>query len=505
MPLLKPTIALQINWSHPLARGLTGCWLMNEATGGIVADCGPHRNNGSFHYSTSAPAWKPGKHGSALEFGSERCIYCGTGKFGWDITNEISVIAFVNQSASQTNTLFARSGFARPCKLSAYTSGRFKWWVYTDGTNCTINSTSTHPTDGSEFVHVAGTWRAGDGRLYVNGIQEAGESSSSGSPSFYNDSQTVGIGGTYEGSNYYYCFNGKIEYIFVYNRALNTEEIRWLYRQPFAMFTRPISPALIAVTSATISLAGFVNATSMGSAALTLTGSLPKVERNWLNDALFNGMTSNSFKLGRALSLGWFWSRITGCSVLYRGPGIEQIDFDSILTLAEIDAKQISPPNYLPNESSSTYFYVLRRYNHCGYQEHTLAAAAKISLDTEDQLDKPQPNKIFAAKAEQADTDKVLLTWFYCPLEQGSQPARFNIYHDNRTGQIDYDNPLAVIRYKGQKYYSYESGSLETGRYMFTIRAEDADGNDNQSSACLSIELDDKCPDAIDILHAETF
>jgi hypothetical protein len=505
MPLLKPIRKIQINLSHPLARGLTGCWLMNEATGEIVADCGPHRNNGSFHYSSTAPAWKPGKHGSALEFGSERCIDCGTGKFGWDLTNEISVVASVNQSASQINTLFARSGFVRPCRLSAYNNGRFQWWIYTDGTDCMINSTSNHATDGSEFVHVAGIWRPGDGRIYVNGAQEASESSSSGNLSFFNDSQPVGIGGTYEAGNYYYCWNGKIEYFFIYNRALSTEEVRWLYRQPFAMFAKPISPATIAITTGTVSLAGYVGAASAGSAALTLTGSLPKVELNWLKDALFNGMTSNALKLGTTLSLGWFWHRIAGCSALYRGPSIEQIDFDTVLTVAQINACKISPPNYLPHESSSTYFYIVRRYNHCGYQEHTLAASAKVSLNTEGQLDKPQPNKIFAAKAEQVDTDKVLLTWFYCPLEQDSQPDCFNIHCDNRTGQIDYENPLAAISFKGQKFYSYESSSFETGKYLFAIRAEDTDGNDNRSSACLSIELDDKCPDAIDILQAETF
>jgi len=475
---------------------------MNEATGEIVADCGPRHNNGTFHYSTTAPSWKSGKYGSALQFGSERCIDCGTGKFGWDLTNQISVVASVNQNASQTNTLFARSSFVRPCRLSAYSSGRFKWWIYTDGTDCTINSISNHTIDGSEFVQVAGIWRPGDGRLYVNGVHEAGESSSSGSLSFVNDTQPVGIGGTYEAGNYYYCFSGKIEYVFIYNRALSAEEVTWLYREPFAMFTRPISPAIIAVSSATVSLTGSAGAASAGSAALTLTNNLPKVDLNWLKDALFNGNSSNALKLGTTLSLGWFWYRTAGCSALYRGQSIEQIDFDTILSVAEKNACEISPPSYLTHEICSTYFYVLRRYNHCGYQEHTLAALAKISLDAEGELDKSQPNKIYVARAEQVDTNKVRLRWFYCPLEQGSQPARFNIYHDNRTGQINYENPLAVISYQGQKFYSYESCSFETGKYLFAIRAEDADGNENSSLAFLSIELDDKCPNAINILQA---
>ena len=504
MPLLKSIRALQIDWSHPLARGLTGCWLMNEATGEIVADSGPRRNNGTFNYSSVAPVWKSGKYGSALEFDADRCIDCGTGKFGWDLTNEISVVALVNQSSSQVNTLFARSGFVRPCRLSAYSSGRFKWWVYTNGTNCTINSTSTHATDGSECVHVAGIWRPGDSKLYVNGVQEADESSSSGSLSFVNDSQPVGIGGTYEAGNYYYCWNGKIEYVFVYNRALSAEQVRWLCREPFAMFARPINPASIHISAATVSLAGSVGATSAGIAALTSMGSIPHIELNWLGGTLFNGMTSNAIKLGTALTLGWFWVRVAGCSALYRGPGMEQIDFEAVLAVAERDACDISPPDYLPHQSNSTYFYVVRRYNHCGYQELTLTAAAKVSLDAEGELDKSQPNKVFAAWAEQADADKVRLTWFYCPLEQESQPACFNVYYDSRTGQIDYENPLAEISYKGQKFYSYESNQLEPGRYLFAIRAENADGIENSSSARLIIELDDKEPDAINILQAET-
>lgn len=504
MPLLKPIRAIQINWSHPLARGLTGCWLLNEATGEMVADCGPRRNNGSFHYSTASPAWKPSKHGSCLEFGTERCIDCGTDKFGLDTTNEVSVVASVNQSANQLNTIFARGAYVRPCKLSGDTAGRFKWMVYTDGTNCSISSTSSHALDGSEYVHSAGIWRPGDGRIYVNGVQENSESLSSGNLSFVNDSQPAGIGGTYEAGNYYSCWNGKIEYVFVYNRALSAEQVRWLYREPFAMFARPISPASIHILAATISLAGSVSETSAGSAVLTLTGIVPQVELNWLAEALFNGMTANALKLGTALTLGRFWIRVAGCSALYRGPGMEQIDFEAVLAVAERDACEISPPDYLPHNSSSTYFYVVRRYNHCGYQEHTLAAAAKVSLDAEGEIDKLQPNKIFATRAEQVDAGKVRLTWFYCPLEQGSQPACFNIYYDSRTGQIDYENALAEISCKGQKFYSYESDPLEPGRYLFAIKAEDAAGIEHNSSAHLSIEIDNTGPDAVTILQAET-
>ncbi|MFH1716954.1 MAG: LamG domain-containing protein [Planctomycetota bacterium] len=503
MPLLKPIRALQVNWSHPLARGLAGCWLMNEGTGEKVADYGLRRQVGSFYYSTAAPAWKPGKNGPCIEFGADRCIDCGTGRFGWDITNEVSVVALVNQSANQTNTIFGRSAYCRPARLHAQSNGRISWRVFTDTANdCIISSTSLHATDGSEWVHAAGTWRQHDARLYVNAVQEASNTATDGNLTV-TDGQFVGIGGNYEGG-YLYCFNGRIEYVFIYNRALSPEEIRWLYREPFAMFESRISSASLNVGEAIVFLAGSASAASTASAKLESIAGSPIIELNWLADALFNGMTANAFKLGTTLSLGWFWVRLNGCSALYRGASMERIDFANILAVAEQEAAAISPPSYVEHEPDSTYFYAVRRFNNCGYQELTLAAAAKVSLDANGWLIGSQPNNIFSSIAEQVAAAKVRLTWYYCPLEQRSQPVRFNIYHDNRTGQIDYDNPMATITYRGQKFYTYQSDTLEAGRYLLVIRAEDADGIENSPSAQLSIQLKTENPDPIEIISAES-
>jgi len=504
MPRLKPLRGLQVNWSHPLARGLAGCWLLNEAGGKTVADYGLRRKHGAFQYSTTAPLWKPGEHGSCLEFGSERYVGCGIDKFGWVTTNELSVVAYVNHAASQNGTIFTRSAFVRPARLAGYASGKFRWWVITTGTSCNIISGSAHATDGSEWVHVVGTWKEHDGRVYVNGQLENSESSSSGNLNFVSDSQPVGIGGTYEAGSYYECWNGRIEYVLVYNRALSPADVKWLYREPFAMFERPVSPASIYAPETTISLAGSISSTSAATARLESIHSLPTIQRDWLTDALFNGMTANAFKLGTTLHLGWFWVRIAGCSALYRGAGMEQIDFSKILAVAGNDADEISPPAYLPHESNSTYFYILRRFNHCGDQELTLTAAAKVSFDASGESANARPNRIFASRGERAYANKVRLVWFYCPLEQESQPARFNVYSDNRTGQINFENPIAVIDYRGPKFYDYLSDILEPGRYLFTVRAEDAAGTENSSSGHLAVELAGAGPDAIGVLQVQT-
>jgi len=228
------------------------------------------------------------------------------------------------------------------------------------------------------------------------------------------------------------------------------------------------------------------------------------MEMFWQKDALFSGMTADAFKLGTVLSFGWFWMRRAGCCALYRGADMETIDFANILLVADQNAQGMSPPDYLPHASDSTYFYLLRNFNACGQREYTLSAAAKATIDSDGELAAPQPNKIFAWAARQSDGDKVQLLWFYCPLEHKSQPMRFKIYGDNGTGQIDYENPLTTIAYKGRRFYSYQSDELSQAAYLFAIRDEDAAGVQDNSLAVLEIQSCTNVPDGVDIVAVQT-
>jgi hypothetical protein len=229
------------------------------------------------------------------------------------------------------------------------------------------------------------------------------------------------------------------------------------------------------------------------------------METIWLKEALSAGMTDRAFKLGTVLTLGWFWTRIGGCSVLYRGTSIETTDFENILAIADKDAEQISPPAYVQHNSNTTYFYVVRRVNNCGYQEHTLAAAVRVAIDANGDLCQLQPNSIFVTRAEQAADNKIQLIWFYCPIEQKSAPVCFNVYYDNGTGQIDYENPLATVDYTSRRFYGYQSDVLQGGKYLFAIRTQDAAGTENNSLAQLNIQLDTTNPGAIDVLSVKAF
>jgi len=228
------------------------------------------------------------------------------------------------------------------------------------------------------------------------------------------------------------------------------------------------------------------------------------METMWLKGALFGGMTANAFKLGTVLTLGWFWPRFSGCCLLYRGGSVEQIDFANILAVVNADASEISPPSYAKHDSNSIYFYVVRRANNCGCQEHTLSAAVKVVTDADGELAEPQPNGIFGTRLEQAAGSNIKLIWYYCPVGQKSAPVCFKVYCDGGMGQIDYENPIAVISYTGRRFYSHQSDSLDAGTYLFAIRAEGAAGTESGSQGQLRIQLDTTSPEAVDILSAKT-
>jgi len=227
------------------------------------------------------------------------------------------------------------------------------------------------------------------------------------------------------------------------------------------------------------------------------------MESKFLKDALFAGMTGNAFKLGTVLTLGWFWQRVCGCSALYRGGSMETIDFDDILTVADIEAEQISPPGYLEHGEGTTYFYVIRRVNGGGNEEKTLSAAVKVSIDAGGNLAKPRPNSIFSVRAQQTSPGEIELVWYYCPVEQEKEPVCFRIYYDAGTGQIDYYNPLAAISYIGRRFYSYRVELPEAGTYQFAVRAADSNGMEAPCRAKVKMQLHTSCPVSADVLTVE--
>jgi len=155
------------------------------------------------------------------------------------------------------------------------------------------------------------------------------------------------------------------------------------------------------------------------------------------------------------------------------------------------------------HEVGQSYLYVVRRANRCGDEEQSFGMAIKAVFDGEGDLIEPGCNKVFSIFAEQIEGPGVRVVWYYCPVGQEAVCGGFNVYSDNGTGQVDYETSVAVVDYAGARFYSYESGVLSEGRYLFVIRAVSKDGQEDDFDGAIEIEIGDMLPDGVGSLSAE--
>ena len=227
------------------------------------------------------------------------------------------------------------------------------------------------------------------------------------------------------------------------------------------------------------------------------------MERQFLKESLFIGQTCNGYKVGTVLTCGWFWVRVRGCMMLYRGGDLSAIDFTNILAVSDAEAEQINVPSWLEHRADGSYIYVVRRVNCCGMVESGLRGLVRVRFDSEGGLEEPRPNGVFGLMVRQFASDKAKLGWFYCPLCQGCVPACFKVYSDDGSGQIDYENEIGLVGYEGRGFYVFITEQLDEGSHLFAVRAEDRAGVQNDSLANLMVELDFSMPQKVQIISAE--
>ena len=220
------------------------------------------------------------------------------------------------------------------------------------------------------------------------------------------------------------------------------------------------------------------------------------MEGKWLQDALFGPMGSNAFKLGTALSQGWFWMRPSGCMTLYRGASVDTVDFEIVLAVNDADADSISLQS-AAHSPNSVYYYILRRANCCGDEEMSLNVAVRVGFDSNGDLVAVGCNGIFDIKAQQIAGPRAAVLWYYCPAGQGQECGGFEVYGDNGSGTIDYNNAIETIDYIGPRFYAFESSVLGGGQYQYCIRAVSG------GETIVVIDVDDSVPQSVGVLQGQ--
>ncbi len=208
--------------------GLAGHWDMDEGNGSILNDKSGNNNHGTL---ANGPKWAQGKHGTALQFdGKDDYVDAGNGSsLNMGANQDFSIEAWVKYSNNPSYHIIA----GKYCDIN--TAG---YWLDVlgnrirlrvgDGGGSYVDTVTTSNYNDNKWHHImAIADRDGLAYIYIDGNQV--KSNDISSENGDTGSEALSIGWPTD-SNYAY-FNGQIDEVKIYNRALSAEEVRYHYNQ----------------------------------------------------------------------------------------------------------------------------------------------------------------------------------------------------------------------------------------------------------------------------------
>ena len=217
---LSPDVKVTVSNSGSLS-GLVAAYSFDAGSGSTVADSSGQGNNG---VSDKSAAWDAGKFGSAMRFNGSSTIVTVPDSASLDLTTAMTLEAWVKPAVAQSGWrtvmhknvdrfyLFVSSNGDTPATGGTFGSGN-------------QNTVAPSALPVNVWSHLAATFDGKTVKLYING--ELVASQPQGTP-LTTSTGTFQIGG----SSYGEFFNGWLDEIRIYNRALSAAEIQSTMNAP---------------------------------------------------------------------------------------------------------------------------------------------------------------------------------------------------------------------------------------------------------------------------------
>jgi hypothetical protein len=208
-----------------LQKGLVGHWTMSQDSlkGSLLADKTPYENDGTIYGATFTTDRK-GKANSAMSFdGVGDYIDCGNDS-SLNITDAITISAWVKfkDNSNDYRRIVTKNRVSSYCLRTAFApDNKIEFCLHINGE---IRSILSSPTITGQFNFITATYDGSVMQLWVNGILQSDTKYISGNIGTDNDNVLIG---KRQGVNAY--FQGSIDDVRIYNRALSQEEITLLY------------------------------------------------------------------------------------------------------------------------------------------------------------------------------------------------------------------------------------------------------------------------------------
>ncbi len=217
-------------YKPPNNLGLVGYWSFDDATSTKATDFSGNGNVGTLSGS-NLPAWVSGKKGNALNFnGTDSYVDAGNAS-SLDIPTggSVTMCAWVYDTTGSVGGfqgLLAKRGSNYAYGINFITNN---FQVYTSGASGIQAFTYNLPAQ--QWTHICGVISGSPTALYVNGAL-FGTAGSGGGVSSITDHLWIGSSNAATE-----IFNGKVDDVRIYNRALSASEIAALYGSGSVKFT----------------------------------------------------------------------------------------------------------------------------------------------------------------------------------------------------------------------------------------------------------------------------
>jgi hypothetical protein len=241
----KPPVGSQIDWKHPLSRGLVGCWLMNEGGGKVTKNLINKRAStlSSNLYFSQSGIYSPGDSANDT---------INSGDILNMVLNDLTIVFMVKLPAydATRRLIIKRIPSANQVGYDIYlnTPGNFNT-SFARSALSTLNIVSTRRIDTNKILSLASVYnRDGNMKQYINGVEDGSVDISGSSTQDCSNTQNLYFGGTSAVSGY----KGYFYHVYMYFRVLSPSEIQQLYIDPYCFIKqnyRLYAPAIAPPTA----------------------------------------------------------------------------------------------------------------------------------------------------------------------------------------------------------------------------------------------------------------
>ena len=214
---------------------LVGMWLFDEGGGDVAEDSSGNANHGEI----VGAEWVEGRSNGALSFLGGHCVIVPASE-SLDLTDEMTVVLWINQAICEgcsrdkaVSKLLDNNQLVAPWhvwSIGVRPGSHKVGWKATTNSASDLGIDSAATIDLNKWYHIAGTYKSGDMKVYIDGVLEAETKDITGKyPVTTGD---IWIGKYWGGG----CddFDGIIDEIGIFNKVLSKDDIDLIMEQGLA-------------------------------------------------------------------------------------------------------------------------------------------------------------------------------------------------------------------------------------------------------------------------------